>query len=266
MITSDIPENHRTILAGLAFGLLASPALAAQCGGTVSFPAGATGTVVKGSVSGLETCDYTLSARKGQTLRASLGDSRLDLIAVEPVEHDFVSGDALVLDRTGPVTLRVLQTRAAARQSQAARPFKLSVSIDGPLPKSKGAAQSAGTAAAPAVKTAGKPAAKAAGNQCEGSGALTGGTANMSGALAGDAVCRYTLSGKAGQSVSLLLDAPAGVEVWLRAPGADTAMPLDPSSAVTLEASGDYAVTIGRTRNDARKGGTRNFSAVLNVE
>ncbi|WP_156127462.1 hypothetical protein [Paracoccus sanguinis] len=178
MITSDTPEKHRTILAGLAFGLLASPALAAQCGGTVSFPAGATGTVVKGSVSGLETCDYTLSARKGQTLRASLGDSRLDLIAVEPVEHDFVSGDALVLDRTGPVTLRVLQTRTAARQSQAARPFKLSVSIDSPLPKSKGAAQSAGTAAAPAVKTAGKPAAKAAGNQCEGSSALTGGPAN----------------------------------------------------------------------------------------
>lgn len=49
--------KYRTILAGLAFGLLASPALAAQCGGTVSFPAGATGTVVKGSVSGLETCD-----------------------------------------------------------------------------------------------------------------------------------------------------------------------------------------------------------------
>lgn len=170
--------KHRTIRAGLAFGLLASPALAAQCGGTVSFPAGATGTVVKGSVFGLETCDYTLSARKGQTLRASLGDSRLDLIAVEPVEHDFVSGNALVLDRTGPVTLRVLQTRTAARQSQAARPFKLSVSIDSPLPKSKGAAQSAGTAAAPAVKTAGKPAAKAAGNQCEGSSALTGGPAN----------------------------------------------------------------------------------------
>ena len=48
-----VGEAARAFDAGgaeLAFGLLASPALAAQCGGTVSFPAGATGTASNGAV------------------------------------------------------------------------------------------------------------------------------------------------------------------------------------------------------------------------
>ena len=165
-----------------------------------------------------------------------------------------------MLDRDGSVTLRVLQTRPAARQSSAAKPFTLSVSIDGALPKA------AGVSGKPVTEGAAKAAAKAAGAGCQGSGTLTGGTANMSGSLAGDAVCTYTVSAKKGQSFSLLLDAPAGVEVMVRAPGAATAMPLVPDQPEAMTVTGAHGVIIGRTRNDARKGGSRDFSAVLNVE
>lgn len=103
--------NFRLTLTALAFAFAAVPALAADYSGAVRFRAGQSGAVVSGALSGLKSCDYTLSARKGQTLRAALNRSSLDLIVVEPVERDFASGDALVLDRDGLVTLRVLQTR-----------------------------------------------------------------------------------------------------------------------------------------------------------
>ena len=81
--------NFRLTLTALAFAFAAVPALAADCSGAVRFPTGQWGAVVTGALSGLKSCDHTLSARKGQTLRAALNRSSLDLIAVEPVERDF---------------------------------------------------------------------------------------------------------------------------------------------------------------------------------
>lgn len=52
----------------------------------------------------------------------------------------------------------------------------------------------------------------------------------------------------------------------VRAPGAATAMPLLPDQPAAVTVAGAHDVIIGRTRNDARKGGSRDFSAVLNVE
>ena len=47
---------------------------------------------------------------------------------------------------------------------------------------------------------------------------------------------------------------------------AATAMPLVPDQPEAVTVTGAHGVIIGRTRNDARKGGSRDFLAVLNVE
>ena len=48
--------------------------------------------------------------------------------------------------------------------------------------------------------------------------------------------------------------------------GPATAKPLVPDQSEAVTVTGAHDVIIGRTRNDARKGGSRDFSAVLNVE
>lgn len=232
----------------------------ANCGGTVKFAPGSSSGTVQGTVSGYETCDYTLRAQKGQVLSASLArPNGLDVIMLDPVEHDFANG-ALTLPKSGDYKVRVVQPRNEARRGRS-RDFALTIGVTGrPTPASPAPA----TRPAPAAKPAAPPQSSA--SVCEGSGALHNGMANMSGTLGGNDVCRYSVQGRAGQKVTLLMDAPPGVEVWMRAPGDDTGIPLDPAIETVLDKTGDYAVTISRTRNDARKGGVREFSAVLNLD
>ena len=245
---------NRTFWMGAAavFGLFAlSPAVAeAGCGGAVRFAPGTDGASVSGSINGDAVCDFTLKASKGQKLSATLKAANgVEVIVFDPVEHALAPGEPLVLPQDATYTIRVLQTRNAARKP-GERPFALSLRVTG----------KAGAAPAAAAKPA---AAKAAGTTCDGSGTLTDGQANVSGTIAGDATCDYTISAKAGQTLNLLMDAPAGVEAYVVSPVEAILVPEQPFAVTT---SGDHTIRIGRTRNDARKGGTRDFSAVLTVE
>lgn len=235
-------------LAATGLTALSASGAAAACGGEVRFERGTSHAAIKGRLSGTETCDYTLRASKGQVLSAALdAPNGVEVIVFDPVEHALVPGEPLVLPKDATYTVRVLQTRNAARQNAGERAFALSVKV--------------ANAGAPAAKPA------TAATTCEGSGTLRDGQANMSGALSGYDVCTYAISAKAGQTFTLLMDAPGGVEAMLRAPNTDTAMPVLPDSPMKLETAGDYTLTIARTRNDARKGGAaREFSAVATVE
>lgn len=251
-------------LAATGLTALSASGAAAACGGEVRFERGTSHAAIKGRLSGTETCDYTLRASKGQVLSAALdAPNGVEVIVFDPVEHALVPGEPLVLPKDATYTVRVLQTRNAARQNAGERAFALSVKVaNAGAPAAKPGAPAA--AAAPAAKPA-KPATAA--TTCEGSGTLRDGQANMSGALSGYDVCTYAFSAKAGQTFTLLMDAPARVEAMLRAPNTDTAMPVLPDSPMKLETAGDYTLTIARTRNDARKGGAaREFSAVATVE
>lgn len=249
--------SHFLLAATLSTAGLAgmSGAAHAACGGALSFAKGASEGTVTGRFTGYDVCDHTIRARAGQTLSATLkAGPGAEAIVFSPVEHALDPGEPLVLPQDGTYTLRVLQTRNEARRGRA-QDYRLTVAVTG-------AAKAAGAKAAGA-----KPAkAQAGGNICDGSGALVNGTANMSGTLAGYGSCDYTVKGQKGQSLTLLLDARPGVEVWLRAVNSDAGVPLAPDQPVVLDQTGDYLVAVGRTRNDARKGGSRDFSAVVNVE
>lgn len=245
--------SHFLLAATLSTAGLAgmSGAAHAACGDAVSFAKGTSQGTVTGRFTGYDVCDHTIRARAGQTLSATLkAGPGAEAIVVSPVEHALDPGEPLVLPQDGTYTLRVLQTRNEARRGRA-QDYRLTVAVSG-------AAKQA---------TSAKPAkAQAGGNICDGSGALVDGTANMSGTLAGSGSCDYTVKGQKGQSLTLLLDARPGVEVWLRAVNADNGVPLAPDQPVVLDQTGDYLVIVGRTRNDVRKGGSRDFSAVVNVE
>lgn len=243
-----------------------SGAAQAACGGTVSFAKGASQGTVSGSFKGYDVCDHTISARAGQTLTATLkAGPGAEAIVVSPVEHALDPGSALVLPQNGTYTVRVLQTRNEARRGRSQN-YTLTLGVTG-KPGAKASTATTTAAAAAATEALAKPGVKKPGDAlCEGSGTLVNGTANMSGTLGGSGSCDYTVKGQKGQSLTLLLDARPGVEVWLRAVSADNGVPLAPDQPVTLDQTGDYLVMIGRTRNDVRKGGSREFSAVVNVE
>lgn len=259
-----LTRSHGLALALAALAPFATATMAqAQCGGAVAFAKGAEQTTLTASLSGLQSCDYVLAARKGQTLTATLdAPTGVEAIVIDPVEHALAPGEPLVLPQTGRYTVRVLQTRNAARQSDAARPFALTLHIGarGPAQPTK----AGGDHAPAAVKPATAPAARtAAQTQCDGSGATTNGSANMSGQIAGDATCDYRLRASAGQTLTMLMDAAPGVEAWIVDPINEH---LAPDQPLTLEAAGDYTIRVGRTRNDARQGGIRPFSMVVNLD
>lgn len=223
----------------------------AACGGAVQFDRGTDGATLSGSINGDATCDFTLRASKGQLMSASLdAPNGVEVIVIDPVEHALVPGDALTLPQNATYTVRVLQTRNAARQA-GNRPFTLKLRVR---------AAAAATASAPATTPAHTA---TAGTLCDGSGTLTGGQANMSGRIAGYDTCDYKIAAKAGQTLNMLMDAPAGVEAFIVAP---TEQPLVPDSPIAITANGTYEIRVGRTRNDARHGGVRDFSMVVTVE
>lgn len=86
--------NFRFTLTALAFAFAASPRWPPIAAVPCAFPPGSGAPSSRARLAGwkaatIQSCDHTLSARKGQTLRAALNRSSLDLIAVEPVERDF---------------------------------------------------------------------------------------------------------------------------------------------------------------------------------
>lgn len=242
-------------LLAAGFILASAGAASAGCGGAVKFAPGMSSGTVKGSLSGYDSCDYTVAAKKGQTLSASVKGGNLDVIVISPVEHNFAADGSLTLPQSGTYTVRVLQPRAMARKGKDAN-FSLTVGV-------KGAKSSAATVPAASVATKSVKMAQAKGTQCEGSGMFSDGTANMSGRIAGDDICDYTFTGQKGQTVTLMMDAKPGVEAFITAPVEEY---LAPDQAFVLPQSGSYSLTIGRTRADAAKGGAKDFSAVLNIE
>jgi len=118
----------------------------------VRFAPGASSAVVEGSITGDETVDYVLGARKGQSARIRLatphGSNYFNLLA--PGESDVAffigstEGDQFegVLPETGDYKIRVYLMRSAARRSEKAS-YRLEIAITGagdPAPKAHGGA------------------------------------------------------------------------------------------------------------------------------
>ncbi|MDS9469998.1 SH3 domain-containing protein [Paracoccus sp. MBLB3053] len=135
---------------------LAPTALAAQPidESRISFPAGATGTTLKGRIAGEQITDYLLNARAGQSMTIDFAPSNASgyfnlMIGNDPaaIHVGSTSGNHYkgVLPKDGDYRIRVYLMRNAARRGEAAD-FTLKVAI--------GAAASA-TEAAPAPDPAG---------------------------------------------------------------------------------------------------------------
>ncbi|MFI0395302.1 hypothetical protein [Paracoccus jiaweipingae] len=245
-------QLSKPALAAVILTTLGAGSAFAGCGGEVRFQSGSDHGTVRGTVSGYDTCDYTLTARKGQVLSVDMGRSgNVEAHVVAPVEHMLAAED-LVLPQSGQYTIRVLQPRAMARKGKAAD-FAMTVRVR------NGASAAAAPVSQPATK-----AGSTAGTICEGSGAFVDGTANMSGRIMGSGTCTWTFNGKKGQVVTPMMDAPAGFEAWITAPVNELLVADQP---LTLTQTGTYTVTAGLTRNAARKASKPvDFSLLLNAE
>lgn len=241
--------SFRPLMLAAGFVALGAGGAAAGCGGEVKFARGSDNGTVSGTVSGYDACDYTLSVSKGQVLSASLNAKPgVEVIVFDPVSHDFAEGP-LTLPQSGKYTVRVLQPRAMARRGET-RDFSLNLRVSG-----------AAAASAPAAKA---PVKVAGGTTCDGSGAFMEGTANMSGTIMGAGTCTYSFTAKAGQTVTPMMDAPAGFEAWITDPVNEALVADQP---VTLTQSGTYTVVAGLSRNAARNATKPvDFSMVLNIE
>lgn len=243
----------RPLMLAAGFLALGAGGAAAGCGGEVKFARGADNGTVTGTVSGYDTCDYTLSVAKGQVLSATLkAKPGVEVIVFDPVSHDFAEGP-LTLPQSGKYTVRVLQPRAMARKGDK-RDFALTLRVTG-----ASAMSAPPKPAKPAMKMS-----DAGTTTCDGSGAFMDGTANMSGRIMGDGTCTYSFTAKAGQTVTPMMDAPAGFEAWITDPVNEALVADQP---VTLTQSGTYTVVTGLSRNAARKATAPvDFSMVLNIE
>jgi hypothetical protein len=108
----------------------------------VSFPAGATSTVVTRTIRGRETIDFVVNAREGQRLVASMNSNNRSAYfnIIAPGEQDvaFFAGDRSwplnrfsgSVPRSGDLKFRAYLLRSAARMGQRAT-IRLSISITG---------------------------------------------------------------------------------------------------------------------------------------
>lgn len=82
-----------------------------------------------GAIKGYDYCEYQFYAKKGQDVSATLiGDNDLYPVLYGTTSPDL-SRETVTLDKTGEHTIRVLQPRAKARQSDMPKPFYLTVTI-----------------------------------------------------------------------------------------------------------------------------------------
>ncbi len=253
------PMIARTLVAAaLMCGAGAHQAMA-KCGGAITFAPGASGASVSAKVAGDAVCDYTISARKGQVLSVDLkAPSGIEAIAVGKVEHDFAAERTLTLPANGTYTVRVLQTRNAARKFTAPRAFTLSVGVRG---GKAAASQPAAKAAAAATVTTATP---TGATLCEQTTPLTADIGNYSGAIAGDGLCEYRFKGRAGQQLTMMMDGSSDLDVILFDPVNAT---LERDQAFTLPQDGTYTVRVLQNRNAARKATkAKPFSMVLNLD
>ena len=82
-----------------------------------------------GAIKGEKYCEYQFYAKKGQKVNATLiGDDDLYPILYGTNSPDL-STQTVTLDKTGEHTIRVLQPRNQARESNTPKPYYLTVTI-----------------------------------------------------------------------------------------------------------------------------------------
>lgn len=82
-----------------------------------------------GAVIGYDYCEYKFYAKKGQKVSADIvGSSDLYPVLYGTISPD-ISQTPVTLGKTGTQTIRVLQPRAKARQSNTPKPYYLTVTI-----------------------------------------------------------------------------------------------------------------------------------------
>lgn len=153
--------NARFTLLALAvasFSALGAEAALAGCGGAIRFAPGSDKGSVLGRIRGDDLCEYTLSARKGLVMTVTLdAGNGVEAIAFDPISHNFVAEPSLTLPQNGTYTLRVLQTRNAARKGDKPSPFTMTVRISGKTAKAAAPTMTAPAVAAPSPKGARLP-------------------------------------------------------------------------------------------------------------
>lgn len=250
----------RSFVFAIAAGVsgIAAQAALADCGGAIRFAPGTSQGSVSGSIKGDGLCEYTLAARKGQVMTVTLdAGNGMEAIVFDPVSHNFIAEPSLTLPQNGTYTLRVLQTRNAARQNAKPRPFTMTVQVGGK-------AAAAATPATPAPSAKGAATSAAAATRCETTQALTADIGNYSGAIKGDGLCEYTFTGRAGQKLGLLMDAAPEIDAIIYAPVSAT---LERDGSFTLPQDGTYTVRVLQNRNAARNSSAaKPFSMVLNLD
>ncbi|WP_201535527.1 hypothetical protein [Psychrobacter ciconiae] len=122
------------ILPALLFGGMAVTANAAQdvnrCGAPeLKMDKGSFEVNRAGAVISYDYCEYSFYAKKGQKVSAKLvGSDDLYPILYSTTSPD-ISENPVTLTKTGTQTIRVLQPRAQARQSNTPKPYYLTVTI-----------------------------------------------------------------------------------------------------------------------------------------
>ena len=103
----------------------------------VKFPAGATGTLIKETVNGYQTCDFLLGAREGQTMEVSLETDnpsvyfavfRMEAGEAQEMDVNDQTSWSGVLPKNGDYVVRVYLFKAEAQRNGKAG-FNLRLSI-----------------------------------------------------------------------------------------------------------------------------------------
>lgn len=132
----------RTSLLGTLFAFLAAVAIAQSDMRTerVRFEKGANSAVVKDSITGYETVDYVLGAKKGQYMNVSMAtDNAVNYFNIlAPGENQVAMFNGSIagnqyegtLPKSGDYKVRVYMMRSAARRNEVAN-FRLEMIITG---------------------------------------------------------------------------------------------------------------------------------------
>jgi len=154
--------SRTTVLTATIVALTASLALAAAGIRTerVHFKAGASSAVIEGKITGDETVDYVLGARKGQSMNVSMatdnGANYFNIIAPGETDVAMFNGSVAenqfegVLPESGDYKIRVYLMRSAARRNEVAK-YRLEMVVSD---AAKGAAAPAGGGDAKVAGTA----------------------------------------------------------------------------------------------------------------
>ena len=85
----------------------------------------------EGRITGTGSCDYRITLRRGQGLRATLdADPGINVAIVSPERHELIDDARFVAPASGSYVVRVSQSRLVQRANEPARSFKLRLRVD----------------------------------------------------------------------------------------------------------------------------------------